>query len=44
MGLEDFYARFGWRVVGAWPGALQIGPGDRRDEVLLQLDLRGRAR
>jgi GNAT superfamily N-acetyltransferase len=44
VGLEDFYARFGWRVVGAWPGALQIGPGDRRDEVLLQLDLRGRAR
>ena len=38
-GLEEFYARFGWRVVGRWPGALQIGPDDRRDEVLMQLEL-----
>lgn len=39
MGLEEFYARFGWRVVGRWPGALQVGPDDRRDEVLMQVEL-----
>lgn len=39
-GLEAFYARFGWTVVGVWPSALQIAPGDRRDEVLMDLDLR----
>jgi GNAT superfamily N-acetyltransferase len=39
-GLEAFYARFGWTVVGTWPAALQIAPGDRRDEVLMDLDLR----
>lgn len=38
-GLEEFYRRFGWRVVGCWPNALQIAPGDRRDEVLMELDL-----
>jgi GNAT superfamily N-acetyltransferase len=43
-GLETFYARFGWTVVGCWPGALQITPDDRRDEVLMNLDLRGPAR
>jgi hypothetical protein len=31
-GLEAFYERFGWTVVGTWPSALQIAPGDRRDE------------
>ena len=40
MGLEAFYERFGWTVTGCWPGALQITPDDRRDEVLLGLDLR----
>lgn len=40
MGLEDFYGRFGWAVVGRWPGALQFTAHGRRDEVLLQLDLR----
>lgn len=40
MGLEDFYARFGWRVVGCWPGALQVTADDRRDEVLMSLALR----
>ena len=38
-GLEAFYERFGYRVTGRWPGALQITPDDRRDEVLMQLDL-----
>ncbi|MPQ99293.1 GNAT family N-acetyltransferase [Modestobacter sp. I12A-02628] len=39
-GLEDFYARFGYTVVGRWPGALQIGPDDRRDELLMSVALR----
>jgi GNAT superfamily N-acetyltransferase len=39
-GLEAFYERFGWRVTGSWPGALQITPDDRRDEVLMSLALR----
>ena len=38
-GLEAFYEQFGWRVTGAWPGALQITPTDRRDEVLMSLEL-----
>ncbi|WP_222192429.1 GNAT family N-acetyltransferase [Modestobacter italicus] len=40
-GYERFYARFGWQVTGCWPGALQIGPGDRRDELLMTLSLTG---
>jgi GNAT superfamily N-acetyltransferase len=40
MGLEAFYARYGWVVTGRWPGALEITPDDRRDEVLMGLDLR----
>jgi hypothetical protein len=39
-GLEAFYERFGWRVVGSWPGALQFTKHGRRDEVLMALDLR----
>jgi predicted GNAT family N-acyltransferase len=38
-GLEAFYERFGWVVVGAWPGALQFTDHGRRDEVLMALDL-----
>ena len=38
-GLEAFYERFGWRVVGAWPAALQFSEHGRRDEVLMALDL-----
>lgn len=34
-GLEDFYARLGWVEIGRWPGALRVGPGDDRDEVLM---------
>lgn len=41
-GLEGFYERFGWVVVGAWPGALQFTEHGRRDEVLMALDLRSR--
>ena len=40
MGLEAFYARFGWTVVGRWPGALQFTGHGFRDEVLMALDLR----
>jgi GNAT superfamily N-acetyltransferase len=40
-GLEPFYEKFGWQVVGAWPGALQFTEHGRRDEVLMALDLRG---
>lgn len=39
MGLEGFYQRCGWRVVGSWPGVLRMAPGDDRDEVLMMLDL-----
>lgn len=39
-GLEAFYERFGWTVVGAWPGALQFTQHGRRDEVLMAVDLR----
>lgn len=39
MGLEDFYRRLGWEVVGTWPGALRLGEGDDRDEVLMALEL-----
>lgn len=37
VGLEDFYARLGWREIGRWPGALRLRPGDTRDEVLMIL-------
>jgi predicted GNAT family N-acyltransferase len=40
-GLEAFYARFGWVVVGAWPGALRFREHGRRDEVLMAMDLGG---
>jgi len=36
-GLERFYGRLGWQVVGRWPGALRIAPGDDRDEILMVL-------
>jgi hypothetical protein len=37
MGLEDFYARLGWREIGRWPAALRLSDGDDRDEVLMLL-------
>jgi GNAT superfamily N-acetyltransferase len=39
MGLEAFYERFGWQVVGRWPRALRFPVDDVRDEVLMFLDL-----
>jgi GNAT superfamily N-acetyltransferase len=37
IGLEDFYARLGWREVGRWPGKLRLAPDDTRDEILMIL-------
>jgi GNAT superfamily N-acetyltransferase len=36
-GLENFYARLGWREVGRWPGKLRLAPADTRDEILMIL-------
>lgn len=36
-GLERFYARLGWTVIGRWPRALRLAPGDDRDEILMVL-------
>lgn len=35
MGLEAFYERLGWTVVGRWPRGLRLGEDDYRDEVLM---------
>lgn len=43
-GIEPFYARFGWREVGRWPGGLRLSRDDDRDdrdEVLMYLPLTG---
>jgi GNAT superfamily N-acetyltransferase len=34
-GLEQFYVRLGYTVVGRHPGAVRVAPGDDRDEVML---------
>lgn len=39
LGLERFYRRLGWVEVGRLPGALRVGPGDDRDEILMWLRL-----
>ena len=41
LGLEEFYKRLGYREVGRLPGALRVGPGDDRDEILMWLPLTG---
>lgn len=33
--VEGFYERFGYRLVGRHPGAIRVGPGDDRDEIML---------
>jgi len=38
IGLEHFYARLGWMVIGRWPGALRLAPDDDRDETLMILN------
>ncbi|MGN6636056.1 MAG: GNAT family N-acetyltransferase [Oryzihumus sp.] len=39
-GLEAFYARSGYTVVGRHPGAVRVAPGDDRDEIMLVAPLR----
>jgi GNAT superfamily N-acetyltransferase len=39
-GLEGFYERLGYAVVGRHPGAVRVDPADDRDEVMLVLPLR----
>jgi len=34
-GLEPFYERFGYRVVGTHPGAVRLSPTDTRDEIFM---------
>jgi len=34
-GVEGFYERFGYRIVGRHPGAIRLAPGDDRDELIL---------
>ncbi|ADB34453.1 GCN5-related N-acetyltransferase [Kribbella flavida DSM 17836] len=41
--LEKFYGKLGYRVVGAHPRAVRVGPDDYRDEIMLVTDLRSRA-
>jgi GNAT superfamily N-acetyltransferase len=36
-GLERFYDKLGWTVIGRWPAALRLAPGDDRDEILMIL-------
>jgi GNAT superfamily N-acetyltransferase len=38
-GLEAFYERFGYRVVGVHPGAVRLAPDDTRDEVFMLVEL-----
>ncbi len=40
LGLEDFYARSGYKEVGRVPDAIRVAPGDERDDVTMWLDLR----
>jgi GNAT superfamily N-acetyltransferase len=40
-GTEKFYQRLGYTEIGRFPGALRLGPGDDRDEILLWLPLGG---
>jgi GNAT superfamily N-acetyltransferase len=38
-GLDRFYRGLGYREVGRLPGAIRVGPGDDRDELLMWLQL-----
>ena len=37
MGLQDYYSRLDWRVIGRWPGKLRLALDDTRDEILMVL-------
>jgi GNAT superfamily N-acetyltransferase len=34
-GVEGFYERFGYSIVGRHPGAIRLAPGDDREEIIL---------
>ncbi len=34
-GVEGFYERFGYTIVGRHPGAIRLAPGDDRDEIIM---------
>ncbi len=38
-GVENFYARLGYREAGRMPGALRVAPDDHRDEIYMWLPL-----
>ena len=38
-GTEHFYARLGYTAVGRHPGAVRVGPGDDRDEIMMVTSL-----
>jgi GNAT superfamily N-acetyltransferase len=40
-GAEHFYAACGYKEVGRVPGAIRLGPGDDRDDVMMLLPLFG---
>jgi GNAT superfamily N-acetyltransferase len=35
LGIEGFYERFGYTIVGRHPGAIRVSPGDDRDELIM---------
>nr|WP_238356821.1 GNAT family N-acetyltransferase [Kribbella italica] len=39
-GLDAFYTKLGYRVVGSHPRAVRVAPDDYRDEIMLVTDLR----
>ncbi|MGN9761728.1 N-acetyltransferase family protein [Streptomyces sp. SD31] len=39
LGLERFYGSCGYKEVGRVPGAIRVGPGDDRDDVIMLLPL-----
>lgn len=38
-GVDDLYARHGWKEVARIPGVMRVGPDDDRDEIVMLLDL-----
>ncbi|MGW7167883.1 N-acetyltransferase family protein [Streptomyces sp. NPDC054884] len=38
-GLEHFYGSCGYKEVGRVPGAIRVGPGDDRDDIIMLLPL-----
>ncbi len=39
LGLPAFYAKAGYQVIGRHPGAIRIGPGEDRDELMMLVQL-----